>query len=134
MNLIAVIDDDPAVRSAIERLLRAAGYRVVSYASGVEFLRSVEDLQAVCVAIDIHMPELTGFEILNVLREKSFAGAVVVLTADQDSRTRERALALGAAAFVLKPFDDTLLLDAIAAAVSPAPLPATPLDARQHGS
>jgi FixJ family two-component response regulator len=120
MSLIAIIDDDPSVRRALERLLRAAGYRVASYASGAEFLPSLETAPPACAIVDIHMPGLTGFDILAALREKRSASVAVVLTADQDPQTRVRALGLGAAACVTKPFNDTLLLEAIASAIDSA--------------
>jgi two-component system, LuxR family, response regulator FixJ len=114
---IAVVDDDAFVRRALERLLRAAGYRVSTHASGAEFLRAVETSVPACVLLDVHMPGLTGFDVLQTLRDMPNGSAVLLLTADHDPRTRQRALALGATACLLKPFDDALLLDTIAAAL-----------------
>jgi FixJ family two-component response regulator len=115
--MIAVIDDDPSMRRALERLLRAAGYRVTAHASGAEFLTAFETSRPACVLLDVHMPETSGFDVLESLRARAYDRAVLMLTADHDPRTRDRAMTLGATAFLLKPFDDARLLDAIQAAL-----------------
>jgi FixJ family two-component response regulator len=117
MRLISVVDDDPFVRRALERLLRAGGYAVSSHALAGEFLRSLETFLPACVVLDLHMPGLTGFDVLEALRSKASSIAVVVLTADHNVRTCHDALERGAAACVAKPIDGTLLLDTIAAAL-----------------
>jgi FixJ family two-component response regulator len=117
MSVIAVIDDDPSVRRALERLLRSAGYGVSAHGSGAEFLRSLEVSLPACVVLDVHMPELTGLDLLPALRERLNGRAVLVVTADQNPRTRRRAMALGAVACLSKPLDDAALLEAIAAAL-----------------
>jgi FixJ family two-component response regulator len=78
---------------------------------------SLEVSRPACVVLDVHMPELTGFDLLPILREKLNGSAVLVLTADRHPRTCRRAMALGAVACLSKPFDDATLLEAIAAAL-----------------
>jgi FixJ family two-component response regulator len=126
MMLIAVIDDDFSMRKALERLLRAAGYRVTAHASGAEFLTALETSRPACVLLDVHMPEISGFDVLENLRARAYESAVLMLTADHDERTRERAMTLGATACLLKPFDDAHLLDAIQAALRGTPARALP--------
>ena len=117
--LIAIVEDDGLVRRAMERLLRAAGYRVVSYASGADFLHSLHDRRPACVVMDLGMPVGTGFDVLTLLRREPGRTPVVVTTADDSPQTRAHVIVLGASACLDKPVDDTVLLDAISAALQP---------------
>jgi two-component system response regulator FixJ len=117
MRFISVVDDDLSVRRALERLLRAAGYAVSSHASGTDFLLSLETSLPECVVLDLHMPGLTGFDVVEALGAKAPSMPVVVLTADHNSRTCDEALGRGAAACLRKPIDEALLLEMIAGAL-----------------
>jgi FixJ family two-component response regulator len=120
---MAVVDDDPSVRSAVGRLLRAAGYSVTTHASGNEFLSSLGNSQPACVVIDLHMPGLSGFDLLQVLGERFERMPAIVLTADRDPRIQPAVMEKGAAACLRKPLEDTTLLDAIAAVLQRHSLP-----------
>jgi len=117
--LIAIVEDDGLVRRAMERLLRAAGYRVVSYASGADFLHSLHDRRPACVVMDLGTPVVTGFDVLTLLRREAGRIPVVVTTADDSPQIRCDVIAVGASACLDKPVDDTVLLDAISAALQP---------------
>jgi len=65
--LLAVVDDDADVRVALTRLVSSAGFAVETFASGAEFLHSLEDHEPDCVVLDVHMPEMSGFEIQGAL-------------------------------------------------------------------
>ena len=117
MRLISVVDDDPSVRRALERLLRAGGYAVSSHALGADFLLSLQTRFPECVVLDLHMPGLTGFDVVEVLGTKAASLPIVVLTADHNSVTCDKALTRGAAACLAKPIDEALLLETIAWAV-----------------
>ena len=111
------MDDEEAVRIALRRLLRSASLRVETFSSGAEFLDSVKEHQPDCVVLDLHMPELGGFAVQARLAEAGISLPTVVITGHDTDKSRERALAGGAAAYLRKPVDDQALLDAITNAV-----------------
>jgi FixJ family two-component response regulator len=120
--LIAVVDDEEPVRKALKRLLRAAGLDAEGYASGQDFFAA--DRRADCVVLDLHMPVMSGLQVLRRIRQTTKRLPVVVITAHDQPETREECIAAGAAAYLRKPLDDRLLLNAISAALSkPAPHP-----------
>ena len=119
--LIGVVDDERSVRKAMERLIRAAGFAVKVFSSGAEFLRSLQEHELNCVVLDLHMPEVDGFEVLEALERSGILLPVVVVTADDTPRNRARALSLGACAFLCKPVDDAMLLEAVQAAIGDDP-------------
>jgi FixJ family two-component response regulator len=114
------VDDEKPVRDALRRLLRAAGMRAEAFASGPEFLDSVASLRPDCVVLDLHLPNMSGQEILRRIREREDPLAVVIITAHDTPEARSRCLAAGAAAYLSKPLDDGLLLAAITAAIAEA--------------
>ena len=121
MPLIAVVDDEEPVRKALKRLLRAAGLEAEGYPNGADFLRAVETRHPDCVVLDLHMPGMNGLHVLGRIRTLPARLPVVVITAHDQPETREQCLAAGAVAYLRKPLDDRLLLNAISAALSKAP-------------
>jgi len=117
---IAVVDDEQSVCVALQRLIRSAGMDVETYPSGEEFLKAVQTRRPDCVVLDLHMPKVNGYEVQSRLVQAGARVPVVVITGHDTPESRARALASGAAAYLLKPVDDRLLLDAIAAAVAGA--------------
>jgi FixJ family two-component response regulator len=117
--LIAVVDDEEAVRIALRRLLRSASFNVETFSSGAEFLESLKDRHPACVVLDLHMPQLNGFAVQARLTGAGCPVPVVVITGHHSAESRERALAGGAAACLPKPVDDKILLDAINRALNP---------------
>lgn len=115
---IAIVDDEDSVRKALERLLRSAGMEVATFASGTEFLAGVQSRRTDCVVLDLHMPKMSGFEVQLQLSRLGNGVAVVVITGHDTPESHARALAGGAAAYLLKPIDEQVLLDAISAAIS----------------
>jgi FixJ family two-component response regulator len=111
--LIAVVDDDPFVRKALERLLRSAGFSVEAFASGAEFLRSADDHKPDCVVLDLHMPDVSGFDVQCRLKQANAGVPVVVITGHDTPESRVRALDGGARAYLSKPVDDETLMKAI---------------------
>lgn len=112
-TLLAVVDDDADVRVALTRLVSSAGFIVEAFASGAEFLRSIEDHEPDCLVLDLHMPGMTGFEVQGALAVAHAALPVVVITGHDTPESRVRALGLGAKAYLCKPVDDMALLAAI---------------------
>jgi FixJ family two-component response regulator len=119
--LLAVVDDDEDVRTALTRLLSSAGFAVETFASGAEFLRSVDDHEPECVVLDLHMPEMSGFDVQGALATANRDVPVVVITGHDTPESRVRAVELGAKVYLCKPVSDDVLLEAIEAAIdSPA--------------
>ena len=118
MPLIAVVDDEEPIRKALKRLLRAAGLDAEGYASGQAFLEGAASRRPDCVLLDLHMPSMSGQQLLGRIRKMAGSPPVVVITAHDTPETREECLAAGAAAYLRKPLDDRLLLNAINAALS----------------
>jgi FixJ family two-component response regulator len=116
LPLLAVVDDDADVRIALTRLLASAGFSVEAFASGADFLRSLEHHDPDCAVLDLHMPDMSGFDVQGALAGHSTV-PVVVITGQDTPESRTRALGLGAKAYLCKPVDDEALLAAIAVAV-----------------
>jgi FixJ family two-component response regulator len=114
---IAIVDDEEPVRKALKRLLRASGLEAESYASGKDFLDANAQRRPDCVVLDLHMPGMSGLEVLRELRAQHSALPAVMITAYDEPATREQCLAAGAAAYLRKPLDERLLLNAISATV-----------------
>jgi FixJ family two-component response regulator len=117
MSLLAVVDDDADVRVALTRLVSSAGFAVETYASGAEFLHSIQDHKPDCVVLDLHMPEMSGFDVQSALTDTHAAIPVVVITGHDTPESRVRAVQLGATAYLCKPVDDKALLTAIGTAI-----------------
>ena len=119
MPFIAVVDDEEPVRKALKRLLRAAGLEAEGYASGKDFLAA--ERRPDCVVLDLHMPVMSGQALLRQIRKMSTRMPVVVITAHDTAETRDECIAAGAAAYLRKPLDDRLLLNAISVALAKSP-------------
>jgi two-component system, LuxR family, response regulator FixJ len=117
---IAVVDDEEPIRKALMRLMRSVGLGVETFASGPEFLQSLDTRLPDCVVLDLHMPQMNGFSVQAHLAQKHAAVPVIILTGHDLPNARERAMAGGASAFLRKPVLDRTLLDAISAATSTA--------------
>ena len=115
--LLAVVDDDADVRVALTRLVSSAGFAVETFASGAEFLRSIHDHAPDCLVLDLHMPEVNGFDVQAALARHHASVPVVVITGHDTSDSRARAARLGAKGYLCKPVDDIVLLEAIAIAL-----------------
>jgi len=117
-SLIAVVDDEEPIRKALKRLLRSAGLEVETFPSGVEFLESLTIRRPDCVVLDLHMPKVSGFEVQARLTESGAHVPVVIITGHDSDETRAQALAGMPVAYLRKPVNDQVLLDAIELALS----------------
>ena len=117
MAYVAIVDDEEPVRKALKRLLRASGLDAESYASGQAFLEAAALRAPDCVLLDLHMPRMSGLQVLRALQAARRALPIVVITAHDAPETREQCLAAGASAFLRKPLEEHELLDTITAAL-----------------
>lgn len=113
---VAVVDDEESVRTGLGRMLRWAGMQVETFASGEDLL--VSGLHPDCVVLDLHMPEMSGFEVWERLTKMENPVSVVVITGHDTSENQKRALGAGASAYLTKPVDGDVLIKAITAAIS----------------
>jgi FixJ family two-component response regulator len=113
-----VVDDEAPVRIALGRLLRLADYAVDVCASGDEFLASRATSHPACVLLDVHMPGLTGFDVVKRMRDARIAIPVVFITAS-DAREIDQTASQCGAKLLRKPFSNNVLLAAVEAALEP---------------
>lgn len=114
---VAIVDDDPLMRTALSRLLDASAIRTRSYASARDFLDSLASETPDCLIVDLQMPEMTGLELQQHLLRSGVHIPTIVITANGDAAFRTRCLAAGAAAYLTKPFNGATLLASINSAI-----------------
>lgn len=115
---IYVVDDDEAVRDSLEALLLSHGYDVLTYSSGVEFLKICDTVGKGCVLLDIRMPRMDGMDVQERLHERCPDLPVIMMTGHGDVSMAVRAMKAGAVDFVEKPLREEALLHSIEAAVA----------------
>jgi FixJ family two-component response regulator len=111
--IVYVVDDDPVVLRALERLLESAGFEVAAFASPQEFLERHDRAAAGCLLLDLAMPELNGLELQAMLEQQASHLPVVFLSGHGDIAASVRAMKQGASDFLTKPVDDALLIATI---------------------
>ena len=115
--MVAIVDDDESVRSALQGLMKAVGLPARSFASAEEFLESGAREQAGCLIADIRMPGMSGLELQAALNAQNCRVPIIFITAHGDEKMRMQALRAGAVDFVAKPFDDEALVESVRAAL-----------------
>lgn len=116
-SLVAVVDDESSVCQALARLLRSAGFNVVTFTQGTAFLNSLESQRPDCVVLDLHMPQISGFDVLARLGKEARRIPVVTITGHDTPDSYQRAMAAGAMAYLRKPADDQTVIDSVVAAI-----------------
>lgn len=111
--LVSVVDDDASLRRSVRNLLSSAGLRVETFGSAEAFLASDHVADTGCVVVDLRMPGMSGFDLIDRLDERAVRVPVIVLTAHDDATARRQAYDAGAAGFLGKPFHGDVLLEAI---------------------
>jgi FixJ family two-component response regulator len=119
--LVAVVDDEEPIRTALRRLLNSADFGVVTYSSGTEFLESLKAGRPDAVILDLHMPQTDGFTVLSQMAKMKLRLPVIVITGHDTELSRSRSMVGGAAAYLTKPVDHQTLLAAISAALASKP-------------
>ena len=115
--LISIVDDDESIREALQSLLRSVGFRAKTFASAEQFLQSDQIETTACLILDVRMPGMSGLELQRRLMATQYRIPIVFVTAHGDEEARSRALQAGAVEFLLKPFSEEALLNAIEAAL-----------------
>jgi FixJ family two-component response regulator len=116
-KLVAIVDDDDLMRTAVQGLLKTVGWSAQTFASAEEFLQSGQQRQTACLIADIRMPGMSGLELQSRLNADQCKIPTIFITAHGDAKMRMQALRAGAVEFLAKPFDDEALLESVRAAL-----------------
>jgi len=119
---VFVVDDDPSVRTATERLLRSVGFKVKTFGSAAAFLASPRPEGPACLVLDIRLPGQSGLDLQRELIGTGVQIPVIFMTGHGDIPMTVRAMKAGAVEFLTKPVRHQDLLDAIQLAMEPAGL------------
>lgn len=115
--LVTVVDDDVSVREALPDRLKQFGFAARAFSSAEEFLSSDCVDQTRCLILDIVMPGMTGLDLQRELKVRGQAIPIIFMTAHKEQGLRKQALEEGAVRFLQKPFNETVLLEAVNAAL-----------------
>lgn len=115
--MVAVIEDDESYRKAVQRLLKSAGFSVQSFASAEDFLNSGRHRETGCLITDIRMPGMSGLDLQAKLNVDHCPIPTIFITAHGEEDLRLQAMRGGAVKFMVKPFDGSLLLESVRAAL-----------------
>ncbi len=119
-SIVYVIDDDAAVRTALDSLIRSVGYRVETFSSTQEFLKFIRakppDLPS-CLILDVRLPGISGLDFQRKLTEFKVSIPIIFISGHADIPMTVRAMKAGAVEFLTKPWHEQSLLDAIHQAI-----------------
>jgi FixJ family two-component response regulator len=110
---IAIVDDDASVRKALMRLLETSSYDVQTFETAAEFVAALAHDVPECMILDLQMPMMTGLELQHHLASVGIKIPTIVITAHDEPGAREKCVAAGAAAYLLKPLRKATLVTAI---------------------
>ena len=114
-QLVAIVDDDRSVQSALKDLMESAGLEARCFGSAEEFLGSDERNQTACLVTDIRMPGMSGLELQAKLKAEGSRIPMIFITAHSDAKMQ--AMKAGAVEFLSKPFDNEVLLETVRSAL-----------------
>jgi FixJ family two-component response regulator len=114
---VAIVDDDPEMRSSLASLLGASGYRAETYDSAETFLICASSCKACCLVIDINLGDITGVELAHQLSADGLKWPIIFMSGHDDAAIKNQVSAIGPVAFLQKPFRENDLIDAIKKAI-----------------
>jgi FixJ family two-component response regulator len=117
-RLIAIVDDDESLKSALQDLMESDGLSALCFGSAEQFLNSEARHKATCLIADIRMPGMSGLELQAKLKAEGCRIPIIFITAHGDAEMRTLAMRDGAVEFLAKPFDDAILLEIVHAALA----------------
>jgi FixJ family two-component response regulator len=115
-ELVCVVDDDQSVRRGLRRLFKSAGYTTEMFASAEDYLARDTFSGPICLVLDVRMPGLNGLDLQQALESRGAWEQIVFITGHAHVPTCRQAMKNGAVDFLLKPFDDVELIEAVARA------------------
>jgi len=117
LPLISIVDDDDALRTSLDDLIRSIGFRTQGFPSAEAFLSSNQARATACLILDVRMPGMNGLELQRQIVAANWRIPIIFITSHTDDDARARALEAGAVDFLYKPFHEEELLNAIDAAL-----------------
>lgn len=115
--VVFVVDDDISVRESLELMIRFAGWQPRLFESAQDFLDAPRALVPSCLVLDINLPDLSGLDLQTVLADERYNMPIIFITGYGDIPRTVRALKAGAVEFLTKPFNDDVILTAMADAL-----------------
>jgi len=115
--MIFIVDDDHATRDSLRLLLECEGFEAKEFASGRQFLDGDPLGDGDCLILDVHMPGMSGFELVEKLRRRGDTVPVILISGRPDTAILNRARAAGVFAFIEKPYTAEEIIDAIRVAL-----------------
>src|SRR5437667_9621433 len=112
-KLVAIVDDDDSMRSALEGLLQSAEFPAQSFASAEEFLKSGQQHQIACLIADIRMPGMSGLELQTKLNAERCRVPIIFITAHGDEKMQMHALRAGAEEIKTEPCDEEAIVGSV---------------------
>jgi FixJ family two-component response regulator len=116
---VALIDDDAPVRKALARVLRSAGFGVMTFASAEDFLAHAPGATPDCLVLDVNLTGMSGVELNQTLRARGVGLSIVFITAGDDARTLEALSSAGVHTWLRKPIDRLTLIETVRRAIEP---------------
>ena len=108
-----IVDDEELVRNTLVAVLQRAQYDVQAFPSGVEFLKALPELNPGCVILDVRMPQMSGLDVLEILKQNHPEMPVIMMSGFADVSMAVKAMQSGASSFVEKPFNAKDVLDTL---------------------
>jgi len=112
-KMIVIVDDDEAVRDSLTSLLEVAGYATRAFETAASFLDNGREADAGCLLLDVRLPDANGIDLLEQLMGRNYTAPVIVITGHGDVPMAVKAMRIGAADFIEKPFETESLLQSI---------------------
>jgi len=112
-SFVSVVDDDESVRESLPDLLKEFGFPSQTFSSAEEFMAADGTSRTKCLILDIAMPGMSGPELQQELKRRKIDIPIIFITARRDEMARTHLVEQGAVAYLIKPFSDTALLEAL---------------------
>lgn len=116
-SLVSIVDDDESVRESLPDLLKELGFISQTFSSADEFIAANRTAQTKCLILDIAMPGMSGPELQQELKRCEINIPIIFITARRDETVRSRLIEQGAVAYLIKPFSESALLEALNSAL-----------------
>ena len=131
-STVFIVDDDQAVRDSLKFLVESNGRAAQTYSSAKAFIDGYNPDMPGCVLLDVRMPEMSGFELQKEMQKRQITIPIIFISAHGTVPAAVRALKLGASDFVMKPFNNQVLLEKIDQAIEADKIHREERDRRQH--
>jgi FixJ family two-component response regulator len=112
-SLVAIVDDDEALRDSLAMVLRSVGLDVRGFPSGADFLQHLQQIECSCLLLDVRMPGISGVELQRRLGELNASMPIVFMSGHGDIETAVKVMKQGAVDFLRKPFSSQMLIDTV---------------------